>query len=78
MQALLVPYTEFRRADGHVIWAHRDEWEGQHFNWAPGTLLSDAERVRLDPRERILGPVAVSSRSFRRSRFRLTTRGFGG
>ena len=48
-QALLVPYTEFHRADGHVIWAHRDEWEGQHFNWAPGTLLSDAESVRLDP-----------------------------
>ncbi len=45
-QALLVPYTEFHRADGHVIWAHRDEWEGQHFNWAPGTLLSEARRVR--------------------------------
>ena len=48
VQALLAVYTEFRRADGHVIWAHRDEWEGQHFNWAPGTLLSDAQRVRLD------------------------------
>ena len=48
VQALLVPYTEFQRSDGHVIWAHRDEWEGQHFNWAPGTLLSDVERVRLD------------------------------
>ena len=48
VQALLVPYTEFHRADGHVIRAHRDEWEGQHFNWAPGTLLSDAQRVRLD------------------------------
>ena len=48
VQALLAVYTEFRRADGHVIWAHRDGWEGQHFNWAPGTLLSDAQRVRLD------------------------------
>ena len=48
LQALLAVYTEFRRADGHVIRAHRDEWEGQHFNWAPGTLLSDAQRVRLD------------------------------
>ena len=48
VQALLAVYTQFRRADGHVIWAHRDEWEGQHFNWAPGTLLSDAQRVRLD------------------------------
>ena len=48
VQALLAVYTEFRRADGHVIRAHRDEWEGQHFNRAPGTLLSDAQRVRLD------------------------------
>ena len=48
VQALLAVYTEFRRADGHVIWAHRDEWEGQHFNSSPGTLLSDPQRVRLD------------------------------
>ena len=51
IQALLVPYTEFHRADGRVIRAHRDEWEGQHFNWAPGTLLSESQRVRLDPAE---------------------------
>jgi len=49
LQALLNVYTEFRRADGHVIWAHEDRWEGQHFNWAPGNLRSEVQRVRLDP-----------------------------
>ena len=49
VQALLNVYTEFPRADGHVIWAHMDQWDGQHFNWAPGNLLSSPQKVRLDP-----------------------------
>lgn len=49
VQGLVNLYTEFRRADGHVIWAHEDQWEGQHFNWSPGNLLSDIQQVRLDP-----------------------------
>ncbi len=49
MQALLNVYTEFHRADGHVIWAHMDQWDGQHFNWAPGNLLSPLQKVSLDP-----------------------------
>jgi hypothetical protein len=28
VQALLNVYTEFHRSDGHVIWAHMDQWEG--------------------------------------------------
>src|SRR5262249_14733574 len=32
VQALLNVYTEFHRSDGHVIWAHMDQWEGQRFN----------------------------------------------
>jgi len=50
VQALLNVYTEFPRADGHVIWAHMDQWDGQHFNWAPGNLLSPPQKVRLDSR----------------------------
>ena len=53
VQALLNVYTEFPRADGHVIWAHMDQWDGQHFNWAPGNLLSSPQKVRLDPRGRL-------------------------
>jgi hypothetical protein len=49
VQALLNVYTRFPRADGHVIWAHMDQWEGQHFNVSPGNLYSKVERVRLGP-----------------------------
>lgn len=49
VQALLNVYTEFHRADGHVIWAHMDQWDGQRFNWAPGNLTSPLKKVRLDP-----------------------------
>jgi S-formylglutathione hydrolase FrmB len=48
VQALLAVYTEFRRADGHVLWLHDDQWEGQAFNKAPGTLVSEPTRVHLD------------------------------
>ena len=49
VQALVNVYTEFHRADGHVIWAHMDQWEGQHFNESPGNLYSDVQKVHLDP-----------------------------
>jgi Putative esterase len=50
VQAVVVVYTEFRRADGHVVWMHDDQWEGQHWNRAPGTLYSAVEKVHLDPK----------------------------
>ena len=50
VQAMISPYTKFVRADGHTIWAHMDEWEGQQFNRAPGTLVSEVRRMHVDPR----------------------------
>ncbi len=67
-QALLNVYTEFKRADGHTIWVHNDQWEGQHFNSSPGNLISDVVKVHLDPKSstpitltlaRALPPVVV-------------------
>jgi hypothetical protein len=49
VQALLNVYTEFHRADGHTIWAHMDQWEGQHFEQSPGNWLSVVRKVRLAP-----------------------------
>ncbi len=46
-QAILNVYTQFHRADGHVIWAHMDQWEGQRFNRSPGNLVSDPVRVHI-------------------------------
>ena len=49
-QAVMNLYTEFRRADGRVVWAHMDQWEGQQFNTSPGNLYSPATPVSLDPK----------------------------
>jgi hypothetical protein len=51
VQGFVNLYSEFRRADGHVLWMHDDQWEGQHFNISPGNLYSTVQRVRLDPSE---------------------------
>jgi hypothetical protein len=49
VQALANVYTEFHRSDGHTIWAHMDQWEGQRLRTSPGNLVSEAKPVRLDP-----------------------------
>ena len=49
VQAMMNVYTRFSRSDGHVIWAHNDQWEGQQFNKSPGNLYSDVKRFHLDP-----------------------------
>lgn len=50
VQALFNRYTEFHRADGHVIWAHMDQWEGQNFARSPGNSYSQVEHVHIAKR----------------------------
>lgn len=50
IQALLNVYTEFHRSDGHTIWAHMDQWDGQKFNISPGNFFSDVQKIHLDPK----------------------------
>jgi hypothetical protein len=49
IQALLNVYTEFHRADGHTVWAHMDQWEGQDLSRSPGNLISEVQNIHLDP-----------------------------
>ena len=49
VQALLNVYTQYHRADGHAIWVHADQWEGQHWNSSPGNLVSEVVKVHFDP-----------------------------
>ncbi|HUI43871.1 MAG TPA: alpha/beta hydrolase-fold protein [Terriglobia bacterium] len=49
IQAVMNVYTQFHRSDGHTIWAHMDQWEGQQFNVSPGNLYSEVQQVHLDP-----------------------------
>ena len=60
VQAIANVYTEFHRADGHVIWAHSDQGEGQHFARAPGNLVSEVRRVHLDPQAGYVIPIALT------------------
>ncbi len=59
VQAVLNVYTQFHRADGHVIWAHMDEWEGQQFNRAPGNLYSTPKKIHLDPAQGYTFPLSL-------------------
>ena len=36
VQAMLNVYTKFERADGHTVWMHKDQWEGQSWKRSPG------------------------------------------
>jgi hypothetical protein len=81
VQGFVNRYSEFPRADGHTVWMHDDQWEGQHWRTAPGNLYSDVQRVYLDPREgwdveltasHVIPPVEVppDTRWVKRFRFR--------
>ena len=47
-QAFVNVYSEFKRADGHTVWMHDDQWEGQNWPRSPGNLFSDVQRIHFD------------------------------
>ena len=68
VQAVFNVLTEFHRADGHVIWAHMDQWEGQNFARSPGNLFSTPQKIHIGPEapasivltlENIIPPIEV-------------------
>ena len=52
IQGFVNIYTEFKRSDGHTLWLHNDQWEGQRWNRSPGNIYSDVKKVYLDPRSK--------------------------
>ena len=50
VQGLLNVYTQVTRADGHTIWVHFDQGEGQNPPRSPGNLYSEVQKVHLDPK----------------------------
>jgi len=42
-------YTRFPRADGHTVWMHMDQWEGQNWKRSPGNLYGEPVKVHIDP-----------------------------
>jgi hypothetical protein len=68
VQAVLNVYTQCHRSDGHTVWVHLDQWEGQQFNNSPGNLVSEVRKVRLNAQsgyqvhltlDRVIPPVHV-------------------
>jgi hypothetical protein len=49
VQAFVNVYTKFARADGHTVWLHMDQWEGQNWRRSPGNLFSTPKKVTIDP-----------------------------
>jgi hypothetical protein len=49
VQGLINLYTQTHRSDGHTIWVHMDQWEGQEFTRSPGNIYSQPQRVHFDP-----------------------------
>ena len=51
VQPFVNVYTRFPRADGHTVWLHMDQWEGQNWKRSPGQPLRRAgEDARSIPR----------------------------
>jgi len=42
-------YTRFPRADGHTVWLHMDQWEGQNWKRSPGNIYGTPVRMHLGP-----------------------------
>ncbi len=49
VQPFVNVYTKFARADGHTVWLHMDQWEGQNWKRSPGNLYGEPVKVRFDP-----------------------------
>jgi hypothetical protein len=47
VQAVLDRYTEFKRSDGHTLWMHMDQWEGQDWRRSPGNLYSKTIKITI-------------------------------
>ncbi len=60
-QAVMNVYTQVHRADGHTIWVHLDQWEGQQYGDSPGNLVSGIVHVHLDPRSNTVTHVSLDS-----------------
>lgn len=60
-QAVLNKYTRFDRSDGHTVWLHMDQWEGQRWTRSPGNAYSIPLKITIDPGSKVTKPVALTT-----------------
>ncbi len=61
VQGLLHRYETFHRADGHTVKMPMDRGEGQHWEKAPGNLISTPEKILIDPNKETKIRVALDT-----------------
>ncbi len=70
IQPFVNVYSEFKRSDGHVLWMHDDQWEGQNWSRSPGNIYGAARKVHFDPTvktvvklvaDKIIPPIKVAA-----------------
>jgi hypothetical protein len=68
IQPFVNVYSEFKRADGHTVWMHDDQWEGQNWTRSPGNIYGAPQKVRFDPKakatialvaDKVIPPIVV-------------------
>jgi hypothetical protein len=83
MQPFVNVYTEFKRADGHTLWMHMDQWEGQDWKRSPGNLYGKPVKVHYDPAaatpihlvaDQVIAPIAMPKDSKYVRRFRIQSK----
>ncbi|MFT4256508.1 MAG: alpha/beta hydrolase-fold protein [Pseudoxanthomonas sp.] len=83
MQPFVNVYTRFPRADGHVVWLHMDQWEGQDWKRSPGNLYGEPVKVRFDPAssqpirlvaDKAIAPIPFPADTDQVKRFRMTSK----
>src|SRR4051812_33733244 len=80
VQPFVNVYTKFSRADGHTVWMHMDQWEGQNWKRSPGNLFGDPVKITWDPKSskaitlvanRVVPPLALPADNDYVKRFRI-------
>src|SRR5262245_21230265 len=80
VQPFVNVYTKFARADGHTVWLHMDQWEGQNWKTSPGNLYGDPIKIRFDPAasapitltvDKVIPPIAMPAETESVKRFRI-------
>ena len=80
VQPFFQVYTHFERADGHSLWLHMDQWEGQNWRRSPGNLYGEPTRVVLDPQgdqlvqlvaDQVIAPIELQADTPFVKRFRM-------
>jgi hypothetical protein len=83
VQPFVNVYTRFARQDGHTVWMHMDQWEGQNWKRSPGNLYGDPVQVTFDPKsttpitlvaDKVIAPITVPDDTDHVKRFRMRSR----